>query len=196
MKNVVGNWEIAPIYTYESPEYFTVQAGVDSNLNGDAWPDRAIVNPAGAAHTGSGVVALDGAGSIVKMGSESTVAYVATDPNARYIQAGVGALSNAGRNTEPTRPINNIDVTAMKGFSLSDRFRLEFAGQIYNVLNHAQYVPGFVNDIQPTTHSADASVTSFVRLTQANIAAGLWNRPQNVFSNTPRNIQLFLKLIF
>ena len=194
MRNIVGNWEVAPIYTYESPEYYTVQSGIDSNLNGDAWPDRVIVNPAGVAHTGSAVTAINRSGATVALNSPSTVAYVANNPNARYIQAGYGVIPNAGRNTEPTRPINNIDITAMKGFNLSDRFRIEFAGQIYNLLNHPQYVPGFVNDIQPTTHSADASVTSFVRLTQSNLAAGLWNQPQNVFSSTPRNMQLFLKL--
>jgi hypothetical protein len=196
MKNIVGNWEIAPIYTYESPEYFTVQSGIDSNLNGDAWPDRVIVNPAGPAGTGSGVTAVNRAGATVAMGSASTVAYVATNPNARYIQAGLGAFANGGRNTEPTSPINNIDITAMKRFNLSDRWRIEFAGQIYNLLNHPQYVPGFTNDIQPTIHSADASVTSYVRLTQANINDGLWNRPQNVFSSSPRNMQLFVKLIW
>jgi hypothetical protein len=105
-------------------------------------------------------------------------------------------MATAGRNTEPTRPINNFDVTALKRFNLTERFRLEFAGQIYNLFNHPQYVPGFVNDIQPTSHSADASVTSFVRLTSANLGAGLWNQPQNVFSSTPRSMQLFLKLIF
>ena len=52
----------------------------------------------------------------------------------------------------------NIDVTALKRFTLNDRFRMEFAGQIYNLVNHAQYVPGYTNDIQPTSHSADASV--------------------------------------
>jgi hypothetical protein len=196
MKNVVGNWELAPIYTYESPEYFTVQSGIDANLNGDAWPDRVLVNPAGASGTGSAVTAVNRAGATVPMGNAATVAYIATNPNARYIQAGLGVFPTAGRNTEPTRPINNIDVTALKRFNLSDRWKVEFAGQIYNLINHPQYVPGFVNDIQPTTHSADASVTSYVRLTQANINAGLWNRPQNVFSSTPRNIQLFLKLIW
>ena len=35
-KNIVGNWEFAPVYTFQSPEYATVQNGVDSNLNGDA----------------------------------------------------------------------------------------------------------------------------------------------------------------
>ncbi len=196
MKNVVGNWELAPIYTYESPEYFTVQSGIDSNLNGDAWPDRVLVNPSGAAHTGSAVTPVDRTGNAVAMNDPSTVAYVAANPNARYIQAGYGVIPTAGRNTEPTRPINNFDVTAMKRFNLTERFRLEFAAQVYNLFNHPQYVPGFVNDIQPTTHSADASVTSFVRLTSGNLGAGLWNQPQNVFSSTPRSMQLFLKLIF
>ena len=27
MKNVVGNWEVAPVYTFQSPEYWTVQSG-------------------------------------------------------------------------------------------------------------------------------------------------------------------------
>ena len=62
MKNVIGNWEIAPIYTYESPEYYTAQSGVDSNLNGDSATDRPIVNPAGADGTGSKVVGLDATG--------------------------------------------------------------------------------------------------------------------------------------
>lgn len=196
MKNLVGNWEIAPIYTYETPEYFTVQSGIDSNLNGDAWPDRAIVNPAGVSGTGSAVIAVNRLGATVPMGDPTTVAYVATNPNARYIQAGLGAYPNAGRNTEPSRPIDNFDVTALKRFTIGDRFHIEFAGQIYNLFNHPQYVPGFVNDIQPTANSASASVTSFVRLTQSNLAQGLWNAPQNVFTSTPRTIQLFLKLAF
>lgn len=196
MRNIVGNWEIAPIYTYETPEYFTVQSGIDSNLNGDAWPDRVIVNPGGAAHTGTTVTPINRAGATVPMGDPTTVAYVANNPNARYIQAGLGAYPNAGRNTEPTRPIDNIDITAMKRFNISDRFHIEFAGQIFNLLNHPQYVPGFVNDIMPTSNSASASVTSFVRLTSANLANGLWNQPQNVFSSTPRSMQLFLKLTF
>ena len=33
-KNVVGNWEFGPIFTFQSPEYATVQAG--STLTGTA----------------------------------------------------------------------------------------------------------------------------------------------------------------
>ena len=51
MKNIVGNWQFAPIYTFQSPEYATVQSGDDSNLNGDCAGDRAIFNPAGVPGT-------------------------------------------------------------------------------------------------------------------------------------------------
>ena len=95
-----------------------MQSGIDSNLNGDAWPDRVLVNAAGASGTGSAVTAVNRAGANVPLGNAATVAYIASNPNARYIQAGLGVMANAGRNTEPTRPINNIDVTAMKRFDL------------------------------------------------------------------------------
>ncbi len=54
MKNIVGNWQFSPIYTFQSPEYATVQTGVDSNLNGDSAPDRpAMFNSAGVPNTAS-----------------------------------------------------------------------------------------------------------------------------------------------
>ena len=56
MKNVVGNWSVAPIYTFESPEAVTAQSQRDANLNGDSWPDRTIINTAGQ---GSGFAAAN-----------------------------------------------------------------------------------------------------------------------------------------
>ena len=43
VRNVAGNWLIGGVYTFESPQYATVQSGIDSNLNGDSAGDRAIV---------------------------------------------------------------------------------------------------------------------------------------------------------
>lgn len=45
LKNLVGNWEVAPIYTYQSPEYATVTSGIDANLNGDSAGDRTVITP-------------------------------------------------------------------------------------------------------------------------------------------------------
>ncbi len=104
LKNLAGNWQVAPIYTFESGELFTPQSGVDSNLNGDSAPDRTIVNPAGVSGTASTVVGLSSTGATLPNGNPNIVAYLAKNPNARYIQAGMGAFANAGRNTEPAGP--------------------------------------------------------------------------------------------
>src|SRR5262249_38184698 len=68
-KNLLGNWEVAPVWQLQSPEMFTPQSGTDSNLNGDTAPDRTIVNPNGVPGTGSAVTP-------VKNVAGDTVGYV------------------------------------------------------------------------------------------------------------------------
>jgi hypothetical protein len=147
MKNLVGNWNVSGTYTYESPEYATVQSNVDTNLNGDTAGDRTIVNPAGQANVGSGVTGYNAAGQAVAAGSGSIVAYVATNPNARYIVGGVGTLANGGRNTFPLFPIDNIDASVKKRFSLGEHRSFDVGAQFFNLFNHAQYTGGFTNDV-------------------------------------------------
>src|SRR5260370_39263020 len=91
-KNLIGNWRFVGTYTAESGEWVTAQSGTDSNLNGDSTGDRTIINPAGDPKLGSDVKAL-------KNSSGATVAYVATNPHARYVKACARALANAARNT-------------------------------------------------------------------------------------------------
>ena len=153
MKNVVGNWSFSPVYTYESPQYATVQSTTDSNLNGDAAGDRAILNPGGIAGTGSGVINLCNsslpAGNLCNGDpnpnfdpSPFVVGYLATNPNARYILAGPGALANSGRNTLATQPTNNLDLSVFKDFAITERMKFRFGAEFNNVINHAQLIPG------------------------------------------------------
>jgi hypothetical protein len=142
MKNVVGNWNASMTYTYQSPEYATVQSGVDSNLNGDSAGDRSIINPAGQNGIGSGVTAVTNSAG-------ATVAYVANNPNARYIVAGPGALANAGRNTLPLDPTNNIDLSLTKQFNFTERMAMRFGVQAFNAFNHAQFTGGYLSDVSP-----------------------------------------------
>ncbi len=149
LKNIVGNWVVSGTYTYETPEYATIQSGIDSNLNDDAAGDRTIVNPAGASNMGTGVTAYNAAGQIVgngATGDPTTVAYVANSTSARYVQAGYGALANGGRNTFPLRPIDNIDVQLKKNFNITERFQLSLGAQFYNIFNHPQWTGGSTND--------------------------------------------------
>ena len=59
LKNVVGNWEIAPIYTFQSGTWATLQSLTDANLNGDNAGDRVVVNPVGTNNVGSGLTLTD-----------------------------------------------------------------------------------------------------------------------------------------
>jgi Carboxypeptidase regulatory-like domain/TonB dependent receptor len=199
MRNLAGNWEIAPIYTYESPEYATVLSGINANLNGDTASaiDRTIANNGGDRNASSlvhavfsnnpALVALCPIGTTTC--GANTVGYVATtNPNAYYIQAGQGTLPNVARNTLPIRPIDNIDVTALKRISFKDRYSFEFGATALNVLNHAQYIPGSVDTVNPKN---TANVFSFNSVTNAN-----FNNPGKVYSNNARVLQLGAKIRF
>jgi hypothetical protein len=198
LKNVVGNWSINGTYTYQSPEYATVQSGVDSNLNGDSAGDRSIINPAGAANVGSGVVALNSLGQVVgngATGDPTTVAYVAMNPNARYIQAGYGALANAGRNTFPLGHINNFDFALVKRLSVTERFKFDIGVQAFNVFNHPQFVGSFIND----ANAYSTASVSRAFLEPSNSQFGGYNQGsagEGFFPSNARTAQLVAHFIF
>jgi len=189
-RQIFGGYILSGTYTYESPQYATVQSGIDSNLNGDTAGDRTIVNPNGVPNTGSGVNAIDRAGNLLplSLASTSAVAYVAENPNAQYILAGYGALATGGRQTMALRPINNIDVQVKKAFNFTERVKLQIAAQFFNVLNHPQYVSGYINNVQ----FRDSNIT------RSNLIPSdpLFNRPDQVYSSNPRTTQLTLRLEF
>jgi Carboxypeptidase regulatory-like domain/TonB dependent receptor len=197
LKNVVGNWTIAPIYTYESPEYATALSNVNSVQNGDsAIIDRTIINPNGVRGTASKVVpqfASNLAHLCPPTGNgqcaANTVGYIAVNPNAYYIQAQAGTLPTDSRNTLPTRPINNFDLAAYKRITFRDHYSFEFGAQAYNVLNHAQYTPGTVNNINQTSNTS-----TYVNFQAVDNA--FFGQPGKVFLNNARTMQLSGKLFF
>ena len=192
LKNIAGNWTLSGTYTYESPEMATIQSGFDSNLNGDTAGDRTVINPAGQANLGSGVYGIDKSGNHIGNGGATTagiVAYVATNPNARYIAAGLGAYANGGRNTFPMSPIDNIDAAITKRLNITERARLQFSGQFYNLLNHSQFIPGFVSDLTPQSYTGAGR--NF--LVPGNAAFGQY---RDFFPSNSRLVQLVAKFTF
>ena len=196
MKNLVGNWEVAPIYTYESPEYATVQSTVDSNLNGDTASDRAMINTTGSANIGSGVYAIDASGAPVALGDPTTAAYVAQNPNARYVVAGKGTIPTGGRNTLPLRPINNLDLSLVKRFSVTERVHLELLGQFSNALNHPQFTGGYLNHVDGGNPNLVALLQSGGVRNMLTPGNPIFNQPDQAFSSNPRSIVLAAKFTF
>lgn len=188
LKNVIGNWEVAPVYIFQSGQLATAQSAVDSNLNGDSASDRVMVNPAGNMAIGSSAAPLlNSAGQ--------TVAFVATNPNAGYILAPEGTLPNAGRNTLQLPPIDDIDLTVMKRFTITERARIEISARAFNIFNHPQYVGGYLNDVYPYGYQQGTASGDLARTTliPGDTDFQQWSQ---AFSSNPRQMQLALKFIF
>jgi Carboxypeptidase regulatory-like domain len=183
-KNVIGNWQVSPVYTFQSPEYGTVQSGGDVNGNGDSAGDRVIINPAGKRGTGSDVTALTNTAG-------DTVAYLAVDPNAYYISAGQFARPNARRNTLALPHINNFDFSILKRVNITEHKSFEFSAQALNMFNHAQYVPGFISDAAPGTGFNASSILAMLIPSTSG-----FNQPKAVFTNHPRQLVLVAKFNF
>ena len=180
-KNLLGNWILSGMYTAESPQYATVQSGLDSNRNFDGATDRAVINPDGAARTGSDVTAQTNSDGEV-------VGYLADDPNARYVKAGPGVHPNGGRNTLPLRGINNFDVSVSKRLSIGEARAVEFRAAFYNALNHPQFTPGSLSSVRAVPSN----------ITRNNLIPGhpVFDRPDQVYASHAREIHLVLRFTF
>jgi len=195
MKNIIGNWQISGIYTYESPEYATVQSARDVNLNGDTWGDRVFVNPNGHGDTGSDVTGIDRSGNPSE-DPAAIVGYVVNDPTAKYVRAGVGQIPNAGRNTMAIRPTNNVDAGLLKRISVTERVKLQLQGQFSNILNHPQYTGGYINHVDGANPALVAITTGIGVRNMLTPGNSNFNRPDLTFFSNARQITVVAKIVF
>jgi hypothetical protein len=198
-KTLIGGWEIAPVFTYQSPEYGTVQSGYDANLNNDTAGDRSFVNPAGKKGTGSDINGIWDPNVPAGYGCEAVganpcvgdiVGWAPVTPNTYYVAAGPGTVPNGRRNDLPLPAIKDLDTSVSKHFNLYKQTKLQFGAQIWNVLNKSQYIPGSINSINSVGY------TGVTVLEMLSPWSTLFNQPSQVFNNNARAMQLSLKLIF
>jgi len=199
-RNLIGNWEFAPIYTFQSPEKVTVQSGRDVNGNGDSAGDRTFINPAGVPGTGADSIPLctSALPSGTSCGSSASqpylVAYQAglnsAGQAAYYVAGGKFSLPNARRNTLSMPHISNLDMTALKRFNVTETQSLEFQMQALNLFNHAQYLPGNISDVAPLGYTG-SNVLGMLEPYSPS-----FNTPKAIFSNHPRGLVLALKYNF
>jgi hypothetical protein len=185
-KNILGNYQFIPVYTYETGQWGTVQSGLDSNMNADAAPDRAIFNPSGQKGVGSTVSPITNSTACAE--PPCIVGWVADNPNAQFIQAGQGSLANSSRGNVRTPPINNFDISAAKHFKFAERYQVDFLAQAFNLFNHPQFVTGYINDIASLGNTGSRNFL-------LPASSTFMNASQN-FSSNPRTMQLALKFTF
>jgi hypothetical protein len=194
VRTALGGWSFAGVYSAESGQKATVLSGIDSNLNIDAASDRTIRNPSGARNTGSTVTPLLRTCSVFEDGEcvtpieERIVGYSVDNPNAEYIEAGLGAFANSARNTLQLPGINNFDFSIFKDFGFGESRKIRLRADFFNAFNHPQYIPGSPNDVSPIATTAAGNVNT--------VGRSDFNRPGRVFSSNPRVIQLGLRFDF
>jgi hypothetical protein len=186
-RNLLGNYEIAPVFIWESGQWGTVQSGQDSNLNLDAASDRAIFNPAGTPGVGSDVDPITNSTACGL--PPCIVGWVAQNPNAQYIIAGLGTVPTAPRSTIQTPPINNWDITLSKHIYATERVHLELLASFLNAFNHPQFVTGSPNQGQPISDTG--SQRNFLIPNAPNFEDARTSFPSNA-----RQTVLGLKLSF
>lgn len=181
VREALANMTVAGTFVYQSPARIPITSGINSGLAAGANASGVFVNPNGLAGTASSVTPLTNA-------SGQTVAYLANNPNAQFIQAGAGTFPTGGTAYYPDmRPINNFDAAAFKRFAVRDRFSVEVHGEAFNVLNHAQYVPGNLTTL------GVGNLQSFNFLVPGSRAFG---DASQAFSSHPRTLQVGLRFLW
>jgi len=162
LKKVTRDWQVAPIITFQSGQPFTVTDGTDVSLTGEG-ADRpnvvAGVDP--LPHT-----LLQWFNPAAFAGSCALAAY-ASNPACQQ----PGTFGNAGRDIFHNPGTIQWDMNVSRLFPIKERYKIEFRGEFFNIMNHANW-----NGPSAAVNSATfGQITSF---------------------SGPRLIQLALKLYF
>src|ERR1043166_9692724 len=190
VRALLGGFNFAGTLTFESGEKAAVRSGIDSNRNGDSAGDRTVINPSGVANQFSTVTALTNSHGAV-------VGYLADNPNARYIQAGLGAITDAGRNTLQLPGIRNLDFSVFKNFHITEGKYIQLRADLFNAFNHPQWTPGSVTGAEATSIIPGAAPNiSTIQANAGQPGGGVFDRPDLVYSSHPRVIQLAIRFNF
>jgi hypothetical protein len=146
---VLGGWEVSGVVTSSTGQPLTaIMSGDNANVGyGTSYPNR-VGNPNSGPH------------SVTQAFNTSA-----------FVAAPAGTFGNARRDTVIGPGINDVDLAALKNFGITERVKLQFRGEFFNLFNHPNFAPP--------------------GLTLGTATYGVITQAQD-----PRELQLSLKLIF
>ena len=132
----LGGWQVSGIVTIASGPPFTVLDGFnrsrDANKDNGDRPD---VAPGASNNPNHGVTAgCSGMATGQKLGTPNRF----FDPCAFVLQP-AGFYGNAGRNTLTGPGFADVDLTLVKVIPVSERFKLDFRAEFFNIFNRANF---------------------------------------------------------
>ena len=201
---LVNGYQLSSVYLAQTGQPVTIQSGRDSNGNGDSAGDRAMLNPLVTSGTiGSSISNVCGApnGSTYVGGTNGTpagctsgdpiIGYVAKNPAARYVVAGLGVRSNLGRNSWTTPGFGVWNLGVGKKTSFGEQKYLLVRADVFNVLNHPSFALSNGNAFSNSGVTVATTTQGYVLPADPNFL----NAPA-VFSGGFRSMTLGLKFVF
>ncbi|MDE1162999.1 MAG: TonB-dependent receptor [Acidobacteriaceae bacterium] len=143
---VIGGWQINPLYTLTSGSPFDFSTSGTNSL-ADNRPDVLSYKPSSHARLG-------GANSVAGQYVYFTGTFT-TPPTSTA--GGYTRVGNLSRNKYYGPGYNDLDMSAFKGFHITQRVNAEFRAQAFNLFNH----PQFTNP-DSTIHDGAASGANYV----------------------------------
>ena len=178
---IVANLSVMGAYTFTSDIGLPLSNGLDTSLTGVGAGAAIFENRDSSTSLGTGVVPLrNNAGQIV--------AYRASNPNARFVQGGIGSFST-GQSFIDLDQSHNFDVAAAKKFTFVEDLTFEFRAEAYNVLNTRQ-TTGYA------LHGLATPSLSLFTPSQLVPSSANFGDLNSLFSSNPRRLQLALRLTF
>jgi hypothetical protein len=167
-KLLLGGWQLNTLFSFFTGTPFTVYSGNDSSGTQE-FADRAEVvgNPF----------------QNVPASNRATSTYYYFNPTA-FAAPAHGTYSNQGFDEFTGPGTKQIDFSIFKNFPLTERARLQFRAEIFNIFNFVDYSNAIGNNVQGSNLGQIGS-TYDVNFGAPGIGPG-----------APRNVQLAVKLLF
>jgi hypothetical protein len=160
---ITNGWEITGINTWQNGFRFTVYSGVDNSFSA-VGSDRADFT---GSHISQAIFGDRSHGQMVNQYFDTSL----------FTVNAIGTYGNAPRNVLANPGLFNIDAAAIKYFPISERMKLQFRAEFFNLLNNVNFtVPGLgsanpnesaagnivgTGDFGKLTHAADPRILQF-----------------------------------
>jgi len=174
--HVISGWSLASIVSLSTGFPFSPQLGYNPTGSGDSRnPVRPNINPTFT-------------GKLYPGGNTAQRAAQYFNPNA-FSAPAYGTVGNAGRDSLVGPGYADWDFSLLKSTQLTQRFRLQFRAEFFNILNHTNLsLPNEVVYSNGPTQGTTANQTTPAALGTPGVITAT--------ANTSRQIQLGLKLLF
>jgi len=165
---LAGGWELGTILTATSGSPFTVTIGgggdpLKTGYNGDFSMNYPNLIPGCNPTPG---VTINAQGRPQAFNPSCFTAAPAV--------AGGVLVGNAGRNRFYGPGLTTVDFAAFKNFQFTERLRLQFRAEFFNLLNHPNFAaPNFLNDANNSIGTATAGVIGSTSTSSRQIQLGL-----------------------